>query len=59
MKVLFHFNASPALEVWLRARLGPGDDLTICPEADETRFLAMLPDVDVIWHVLKPLTAAE
>ena len=57
MKVLLHYAAGPGLAQRLHAL--PGLDLTICPEADDAAFAAALPDTDVIWHVLKPLTAAD
>ncbi|MCP2343049.1 2-hydroxyacid dehydrogenase [Actinomadura rupiterrae] len=37
----------------------PGWDVAICSEQDEERFAALLPDAEVIWHVLRPLTAAD
>ncbi|MBR0649704.1 hydroxyacid dehydrogenase [Roseomonas terrae] len=57
MKVLLHYAAGPGLADRLR-RL-PDLDLTICPETDDAALAAALPDVEVIWHVLKPLTAAH
>jgi phosphoglycerate dehydrogenase-like enzyme len=52
MKVVFHYAAGPALTARL-ATLG----VEVCDEADEARFAALLPEVEVIWHVLKPVTA--
>jgi phosphoglycerate dehydrogenase-like enzyme len=57
MKVLFHFNANPALQKWAREECGKGIELVTCEEADETTFLRLLPQIDVIWHSLKPITA--
>jgi phosphoglycerate dehydrogenase-like enzyme len=57
MKVLFHFNANPALQKWAREQCGNDIELVTCPEADETTFLQLLPRVEVIWHSLKPITA--
>ncbi|QFG27118.1 hydroxyacid dehydrogenase [Actinomadura sp. WMMB 499] len=37
----------------------PGLDVASCPEEDEARFAELLPDTEVIWHVLRPLTAAD
>jgi len=56
MNIVFHYEAGPGLA----ARLGAIDGLsiTVCPEADDTRLFALLPDTDVLWHVLKPCTAA-
>lgn len=57
MKVLLHYAAGPGLAARLRAL--PGLDLTLCAEADEPGLAAALPDTEVIWHVLRPLTAAH
>jgi phosphoglycerate dehydrogenase-like enzyme len=50
MKVVFHFDGTDAL----RSRLGA---VTLCPESDAAAFEQLLPDVEVLWHVLKPVTA--
>jgi len=50
MKVVFHFDGTEKL----RARLG---DIVLCPESDATAFDRLLPEVEVLWHVLKPVTA--
>lgn len=57
MKVLLHYAAGPGLATRLRAL--PGLDLSVCPEADDAALAAALPTAEVIWHVLKPLTAAH
>jgi phosphoglycerate dehydrogenase-like enzyme len=56
MKIVFHYSAGPALALRL-AKL-PGLDVTICPEADDARFAAAMAAAEVLWHVLKPCTAA-
>ena len=57
IKVVFHYPAGPGL----RARLNDaaGSDLTVedCPENDDARFAELMTDADVLWHVLKPVTA--
>lgn len=50
--VVFHFDGSEALLRRMAAR-----GVTLCPESDETAFKRLLPDVEVLWHVLKPVTA--
>jgi phosphoglycerate dehydrogenase-like enzyme len=50
MKVVFHFDGTEAL----RSRLG---DVILCPESDAAAFERLLPEVEVLWHVLKPVTA--
>jgi len=57
VKVLLHYAAGPGLAARLRAL--PGLSLTIVPEADEAGFAAALPEAEVIWHVLRPLSAAD
>lgn len=52
MNVVFHFDGSPALAERVRA-LG----VTMCPESDAATFERLLPDMEVLWHVLKPVTA--
>lgn len=53
MKVVLHFDGTEAL----RQRLEPLG-VTLCPESDETGFQRLLPEIEVLWHVLKPVTAA-
>jgi len=50
MKVVFHFDGSDAL----RAKLG---EVILCPESDAVAFERLLPEMEVLWHVLKPVTA--
>ena len=53
MKVVFHFDGSPALAERVR-KLG----VDLCPESDVAGFEQRLPEMEVLWHVLKPVTAA-
>ena len=57
MKAIFQYDAGPALVRKLRSL--SGDDMTIepCAEADETRFARLMEEADVLFHVLKPVTA--
>jgi phosphoglycerate dehydrogenase-like enzyme len=55
MNVLFHYTAGPDLAARLAAI--PGLDITICPEDDDALLHRLLPDTDVLWHVLKRCTA--
>lgn len=52
MKIVFHFDGSAAL----RSQLA-GMGVELCPESDEAAFARLLPEVEVLWHVLKPVTA--
>jgi phosphoglycerate dehydrogenase-like enzyme len=56
LNVLFHFTAGPDLAARLAA-MG-GLRITVCPEDDDGLLARLLPDTDVIWHVLKRCTAA-
>jgi hypothetical protein len=52
MKIVFHFDGTEAL----RPRLEPLG-VTLCPESDEAAFGRLLPEMEVLWHELKPVTA--
>ena len=56
MNVLFHYTAGPDLAARLAAV--PGVRITVCPEQDDALLARLLPDTDVLWHVLKRCTAA-
>ncbi len=57
MKAIFQYDAGPALVRKLQSL--SRDDMTIepCAEADETRFARLMEEADVLFHVLKPVTA--
>jgi phosphoglycerate dehydrogenase-like enzyme len=50
VKVVFHFDGTDTL----REKLG---DVVLCPESDAMGFERLLPEMEVLWHVLKPVTA--
>jgi len=50
--IVFHFDGSPAL-----ARRVASLGVQLCPESDHAAFEKLLPQVEVLWHVLKPVTA--
>jgi phosphoglycerate dehydrogenase-like enzyme len=52
MKVVFHFDGSPALRERV-AKLG----VDLCPESDVAGFEKRLPEMEVLWHVLTPVNA--
>src|SRR3954451_23567079 len=58
MKAIFHYDAGPLLPTRFAALRADGFDIMPCPEADEARLAALLPDAEVLLHVLKPATAA-
>jgi phosphoglycerate dehydrogenase-like enzyme len=49
--ILFHFDGSDELKQKV-AKLG----VTLCPESDDALFDRLLPEAEVLWHVLKPVT---
>jgi phosphoglycerate dehydrogenase-like enzyme len=59
MNVLFHYDAGPALTTQLETLAASGLQVTPCAADDDVRFCALLADSDVLWHVLKPVTAAH
>jgi len=56
MRVLFHYAAGPDLAGRLAAI--PDLDISICADDDDASLLRLLPETDVLWHVLKPCSAA-
>jgi len=52
LKVVLHFDGSDRLAERLRP-LG----VDLCPESDTHAFAKLLPQIEVLWHVLKPVTA--
>jgi len=57
VKIVFHYAAGPRLAAKLAAFGAEALDIAICAEADEARFAGLIGEMEVIWHVLKPLTA--
>jgi phosphoglycerate dehydrogenase-like enzyme len=56
VRVVFHYAAGPDLATRLAGF--EGLEVEVCPEADDDRFAALMADAEVLWHVLKPVTAA-
>jgi phosphoglycerate dehydrogenase-like enzyme len=54
LNVLFHYAAGPDLAARLSAI--PNLSIAICPEHDEALLAELLPETDVLWHVLKRCT---
>jgi phosphoglycerate dehydrogenase-like enzyme len=55
VNVLFHNSAGPDLAARLAAV--PGLRITACREDDDATLARLLPETDVLWHVLKRCTA--
>ncbi len=60
MRVVFRYGAGPALARRL-ADAAAECDLVIeaCAEEDDDRFRALMSDADVLWHVLRPVSARD
>lgn len=57
MKVLFRFDGAP----WLAERVAqfsPELSVELCSEQEDGAYLSKLPDSEVLWHILRPVTAA-
>ncbi|CAA6606074.1 D-3-phosphoglycerate dehydrogenase [Rhodospirillaceae bacterium LM-1] len=57
MKVLFHFEPGPGLASKIARLAHESIEVAFCAESDEQRFSRLLPEAEVLWHVLKPVTA--
>lgn len=55
MRVVYHASAGPDLAARLAAL--PGLDIAICPDDDDARLAALLPECEVLWHILKRCTS--
>lgn len=57
MKVLFRFDAGAWLQPQLAAISGRHLSITLCSERSEEPYRRLMQDCDVLWHVLRPVTA--
>lgn len=58
VKVLAHFTPGDKVLQFLASQ-GDWLDVRYCAEDDDDTFYRELPEVDVIWHVLRPLPEAD
>jgi phosphoglycerate dehydrogenase-like enzyme len=58
MKAIFHYEAGPRLQARFAALRAEGFEVAPCAEDDDARLAALLPDAEVLLHILKPATAA-
>jgi len=56
MKVVFHFDGSEQLRARVAALSGGGIEVELCPESDGATFGRLLPEMEVLWHIIKPVT---
>lgn len=59
MKILLHYTAGPAWQRELALLESQGLQIDCCDEGDDARFYDLLPETEVIWHLLRPLTAVD
>ncbi len=59
LKVVFRFDAGEALQRRVAALSDADFDITCCPESSDERYEALLPEAEVLWHVLKAVSAEQ
>lgn len=59
MKVLLHYAAGPAWQREISSLDRDGLHVDCCDETDDARFYSLLPDAQVLWHLLRPLSADD
>lgn len=57
MNALCRYDAGPPVKTRFTTFAAAGFEVDACPEADEARLAALLPEAEVWLHVLKPITA--
>lgn len=57
-QVVLHYQASPTLAKGLAALAAEGLQVRAIPPEDRRGFTQALPGIEVLWHVLEPVTAA-
>lgn len=59
MKVLLHYAPGPVWQRELATLDRHGLQVDWCDENDDARFHGLLPDAQVLWHLLRPLSADD
>ncbi len=59
MKVLFRYDCGARLRARLDVLAAEQLEIAICSEADDDGYARHMAAADVLWHVLKPVTAAH
>lgn len=59
MKVLLHYSAGPAWRQQLASLHHHDLQVGCCDENDDARFYSLLPDAEILWHLLRPLSADD
>ena len=58
MNVIFHYSASPDLVRRLGELESQDLSVSVCAESDRDTFSTLIPDTEVLWHLLEPVTRA-
>ncbi|MGB8406368.1 MAG: NAD(P)-dependent oxidoreductase, partial [Mycobacterium sp.] len=58
LRVLAHFEAGPRVVEFLSAHTDLVD-VRFCAEDNDDTFYRELPDAEVLWHVLRPISASD
>lgn len=56
MNILFQYEAGPQLRAEAERLTGGAFRIMWCDQADDARFESLLPETDMLWHVLRPVT---
>lgn len=59
MRILFRYDCGSRLADRLKALAAAGLEVTACSEADDAGYARLMAEAEVLWHVLKPVTAAH
>jgi phosphoglycerate dehydrogenase-like enzyme len=59
MRILLHEEPGPDLRRQLAALSARGLLIDWCAPSDDVRFAALLPEIEVIWHALRPLSSTD
>jgi len=59
VRVVLHYDCGAWLEERIAGLAARGLTVTACPEDDDARFAALMAEADVLWHILRPVTAAD
>ena len=57
--MLLDYAASPAWQRELSALTDRGLHVDCCDETDNDRFYSLLPQTEILWHVLRPVSASD
>jgi len=59
MRILFRYDCGPKLAQRLGGLAAGGFEVSTCSEADDAAYARHMAEAEVLWHVLKPVTAAH